>query len=107
VSPDHASVPPVSTPASTPVSTADPRAIYQSFVDELASDPDHGDLLGRMTDGHAADEHGWCVSPGHAAHWQRHPCSVVRLALLVTGTPVTPLREAAPARPARRPARSA
>lgn len=100
---DPTSVPPVHAAQGA----ADPRAIYQSFVDELAADPGHGDLLDRMTDGHTVDAHGWCASPGHAAHWQRYPCSVVRLALLVTGTPVTPLQEAGPAPAAHRPARSA
>lgn len=100
---DHASVPPVRI-AQGP---ADPRAIYRSFVDELAADPGHEDLLDRMTDGHTPGEHGWCASPGHAAHWQRYPCSVVRLALLVTGTPVTPLQAAGPTPAAHPPARSA
>ena len=69
----------------------DPAQAYQAFVEELAADPDRPDLLDRLTLGHTPDPDGWCTSPGHASHWERHPCRVVRLAMLVARTPEAPL----------------
>jgi hypothetical protein len=65
--------------------------VYGSFVRELAADPNRTDLLDRLTLGHEPDRDGWCADPGHASHWERHPCPVLRLAMLVDRThPVAP-----------------
>lgn len=61
----------------------DPADVFGSFVREMAFGPAKADRLARMRRGHEPDEHGWCKHPGHAAHWERHPCPVQRLARLV------------------------
>jgi hypothetical protein len=63
----------------------DPDDVYGSFVRELAASPGRADLLGRLRLGHEPDEHGWCKHPGHAHHWERHPCPMLRMARLVDG----------------------
>jgi hypothetical protein len=57
--------------------------VYMSFVRELAASPERASLLVRLRLGHEPDEFGWCGHPGHAHHWERHPCATLRLAQLV------------------------
>jgi hypothetical protein len=83
----------------------DPAAAYLSFVEELAADPDHPALLDRLTLGHTPDRDGWCASPGHAPHWERHPCGAVRLAMLVARSSQTPSDRALAQRAMHRPRR--
>jgi len=53
---------------------------YRSFVHELALSPQRSALLGRLRQGHEPDVFGWCSHFSHAHHWERHPCSTLRLA---------------------------
>jgi hypothetical protein len=53
---------------------------YRSFVHELTLSPQRSALLARLRDGHEPDIHDWCSHSGHAHHWERHPCSTLRLA---------------------------
>ena len=59
----------------------DPNDVYGSFVRELAASPER--VLARLRLGHEPDEYGWCGHPGHAHHWERHPCPTLLLAQLV------------------------
>jgi hypothetical protein len=63
----------------------DPADVFGSFVRELAASPERTELLDRLRLGHEPDEHGWCRHAGHAYHWERHPCPVLRLATLASG----------------------
>lgn len=58
-------------------------AVYESFITELALDPDSAQIVGRLADGHVPDERGWCVHSAHAHRREHHPCPVLRLAMLV------------------------
>ena len=49
---------------------------------ELAASPERAGLLPLLRLGHEPDEFGWCSHPGHAHHWERHPCPTLLLAQL-------------------------
>lgn len=59
----------------------DPDEVFQAFVRELASSA-QPDLLARLKRGHTPDEQGWCRHTSHDHHWEHHPCTAIRLALL-------------------------
>jgi hypothetical protein len=63
---------------------------FKAFVDELAAGAT--DLLARMKLGHEPDEHGWCRHTTHEHHWESHPCSMLRLALLAETDTASPAR---------------
>lgn len=58
-----------------------PDEVFQAFVRELASCA-QPDLLARLKQGHTPDEQGWCRHTAHEHHWEHHPCTSLRLALL-------------------------
>jgi hypothetical protein len=57
--------------------------VYRSCVSELGRCAERDEMLTRLRAGHQADAHGWCCHPGHAVHWERHPCPTLRLAAMV------------------------
>jgi hypothetical protein len=64
-----------------------PADVFRSFAHELALSPQTPDILDRLREGHEPDLHGWCSHPAHAHRWERHPCTMLRLADLVEADP--------------------